>query len=195
MPVDPSELDEVISVTTAMRPNCRSSGVATDDAIVSGLAPGSEAETEIVGKSTCGSGDTGSNSKATAPASPTAIIRSVVAIGRRMNGAEMFTTDRSLTAQPASADGGSAPRRSNQIDDRRGIERQQLADEQSPTIAMPSGRRVPNRFRTERSDFAEERRQRSHHDRPKTQQARFADGLARRLVLLALGFEREVDRS
>ena len=45
-----------------MRPNCRSSGVATAEAIVSGLAPGSAAPTpEIVGKSTCGSGETGSN--------------------------------------------------------------------------------------------------------------------------------------
>ena len=70
MLVEPSELDEVISVTAAMRPNCRSSGVATDDAIVSGLAPGSDAETEIVGKSTCGSGDTGSRRNAAAPASP-----------------------------------------------------------------------------------------------------------------------------
>ena len=57
--VEPRELDEVISVTPAMRPNCRSKGVATDEAIVSGLAPGSPAETLMVGNSTCGSGDTG----------------------------------------------------------------------------------------------------------------------------------------
>ncbi len=36
----PSVLDDVISVTPAMRPKRRSSGVATADAIVSGLAPG-----------------------------------------------------------------------------------------------------------------------------------------------------------
>ena len=35
-------------------------GVATDEAIVSGEAPGSCAETEIVGKSTCGKGARGS---------------------------------------------------------------------------------------------------------------------------------------
>ncbi len=58
--VEPSWLAEVISVMPAMRPNWRSSGVATDEAIVSGLAPGRIALTEIVGKSTCGSGDTGS---------------------------------------------------------------------------------------------------------------------------------------
>jgi hypothetical protein len=59
MLVLPVELDEVISVTSAMAPRCRSSGVATDEAIVSGLAPGIDAETWIVGRSTCGSGETG----------------------------------------------------------------------------------------------------------------------------------------
>src|SRR5271163_3344610 len=54
--VDPSVDDEVISFTPAMRPNCRSSGVATEDAIVSGLAPGRLVLIEIDGKSTCGSG-------------------------------------------------------------------------------------------------------------------------------------------
>ena len=43
--VEPSELDDVISLTPATRPRKRSSGVATDDAIVSGLAPGNEADT------------------------------------------------------------------------------------------------------------------------------------------------------
>ena len=56
----PTELDEVISVTSAMTPRWRSSGVATVVAIVSGLAPGICAYTEMVGKSTCGSGATGS---------------------------------------------------------------------------------------------------------------------------------------
>ena len=55
----PSELDEVISDTPAMRPRVRSSGVATVAAMVSGLAPGRDACTETVGKSTCGRGETG----------------------------------------------------------------------------------------------------------------------------------------
>ena len=38
----------------AMVENWRSSGVATEEAIVSGLAPGSEADTLMVGKSTVG---------------------------------------------------------------------------------------------------------------------------------------------
>src|SRR5919109_3113093 len=45
----PRPLEEVISVTPAIRPNWRSSGVATADAIVWGLAPGSAALTTIVG--------------------------------------------------------------------------------------------------------------------------------------------------
>src|SRR5580698_7276581 len=56
----PSELDDVISFRPAIRPNCLSNGVATEDAIVSGLAPGSAAETIRVGNSTSGSGATGS---------------------------------------------------------------------------------------------------------------------------------------
>jgi hypothetical protein len=44
-----------------MLPKARSSGAATLEAIVSGLAPGNEALTLIDGKSTCGSGETGSS--------------------------------------------------------------------------------------------------------------------------------------
>ncbi len=86
--VEPRELCDVISVIPAIRPNCRSSGVATDEAIVSGLAPGRFAETEIVGNSTCGSDDTGRKKYATPPASASATVRRLVPIGRRMNGAE-----------------------------------------------------------------------------------------------------------
>src|ERR1035438_6199791 len=88
--VDPRALDEVISVTAAIRPNWRSSGVATDEAIVSGLAPGKPAPTEMVGNSTWGSGDTGSSRYAAAPAKVIATTRSVVATGFRMKGSEIF---------------------------------------------------------------------------------------------------------
>jgi len=53
-------LAEVISVIPAMRPNRRSSGVATAEAIVSGLPPGNPALTLMVGLSMRGSGATGS---------------------------------------------------------------------------------------------------------------------------------------
>ena len=57
--VEPWLDDEFIDLMPAMFENRRSSGVATDEAIVSGLAPGSEAFTEIVGKSTTGRSETG----------------------------------------------------------------------------------------------------------------------------------------
>ena len=96
IPVLPSELAEVISETPAMCPNCRSSGVATEDAMICALAPGNEAETEMVGKSTCGSGETGSTVNEIAPAMAMAMVNKVVATGRRINSSEGF-----MTALPA----------------------------------------------------------------------------------------------
>jgi hypothetical protein len=58
--------------------------------MVSGLAPGRLAETEIVGYSTCGKEATGSSRNATIPTSANAIVRRVVAIGLLMNGADRF---------------------------------------------------------------------------------------------------------
>ena len=49
MRVCPTVLCEVISLTSAIAPRWRSSGVATLVAMVSGLAPGCTAVTEIVG--------------------------------------------------------------------------------------------------------------------------------------------------
>src|SRR5438128_5200216 len=87
----PTVLCEVISVTSAMTPRWRSRGVATDVAIVSGLAPGIVANTAIVGKSTCGSGATGSFRKAKNPASATPRVNKVAATGRLIDSAEGFT--------------------------------------------------------------------------------------------------------
>jgi hypothetical protein len=86
----PSDEDDVISFTPAMRPRARSSGVATVAAITSGLAPGSDADTETTGKSTCGRGETGSSPNDTIPASATPMVSSVVATGRFTNGCVMF---------------------------------------------------------------------------------------------------------
>ena len=58
--VRPSALVEVIESMPAMVENCRSSGVATAEAMVSGLAPGRLAVTWMVGKSTLGRSLTGS---------------------------------------------------------------------------------------------------------------------------------------
>src|SRR3974377_1462186 len=90
MPVVPRKLADVISLTPAMRPNWRSSGVATDEAMISVRARGRLAPTEIVGKSICGRAETGRARKATAPDSAIAAVSSVVATGRLMNGEERF---------------------------------------------------------------------------------------------------------
>ena len=79
MLVEPRPLVEVISVTPAIWPNWRSRGVATDEAMISALAPGSPALTLMVGKSTCGKGETGSTWNAIPPAIAIPIVSSVVA--------------------------------------------------------------------------------------------------------------------
>ena len=72
--------------------NCRSSGVATALAIVSGEAPGNTALTRMVGKSTFGRSETGSSRYAWMPKSKSPVITSVVITGRLMKGSEMFMT-------------------------------------------------------------------------------------------------------
>ena len=52
-----------------------------DEAMISALAPGRLAPTVMVGKSTCGIGETGKTEKATAPARATAAVIYVVASG------------------------------------------------------------------------------------------------------------------
>ena len=84
------ELVEVISLSPAICPNRRSSGVATLEAMVAGSAPGRLAETWTTGNSTLGSGATGSRPYATIPSNSAPSESSVVATGRRMNGSETF---------------------------------------------------------------------------------------------------------
>src|SRR5271155_5133796 len=88
--VEPTELDEVISSTSAMAPRWRSRGVATLVAMVSGLAPAIVADTKIAGMFTSGIGETGRRKNATNPASANPIVTRVVAMGRVMKGSEMF---------------------------------------------------------------------------------------------------------
>src|SRR6185437_2672020 len=84
--VEPTELFDVISFTLGIVPRRRSSGVATLVAIVSGLAPGMFALTEMTGRSTCGSEATGSAKNAPMPASAMPAVSSTVPIGRITNG-------------------------------------------------------------------------------------------------------------
>src|ERR1051326_3477580 len=89
MDVTPSALDDVIVSSPGMVENWRSSGVATADAMVSGLAPGRLAFTTSVGKSTLGRSLTGSARYATIPNRAMASINRAVATGRRMKRSEM----------------------------------------------------------------------------------------------------------
>ena len=57
----PSDEDEFIDEMPAMVDNCRSIGEATEDAMVSGLAPGRLAVIWMVGKSTAGNAATGNS--------------------------------------------------------------------------------------------------------------------------------------
>jgi hypothetical protein len=70
--------------------NCLSKGVATADAMVSGLAPGKLADTCIVGKSTFGRSLTGRSLYAAIPKTSIDSMTSVVMIGRRMESSGMF---------------------------------------------------------------------------------------------------------
>jgi hypothetical protein len=65
--VEPRALLEVIWVMPGMALNCTSRGVATDEAMVSGLAPGNWPMTWIVGNSASGKGATGRRGKAIKP--------------------------------------------------------------------------------------------------------------------------------
>ena len=56
----PNELVEFIADSDGIWPSCRSSGAVISEAITSGLAPGNCVVTCTVGKSTCGSAETGS---------------------------------------------------------------------------------------------------------------------------------------
>jgi hypothetical protein len=84
----PSELWEFIESMPAMVENCFSKGVATEEAMVSGLAPGSTAETWIVGKSTFGRSETGRRRYAITPKIRMPAITSVVMTGRRMKSSD-----------------------------------------------------------------------------------------------------------
>src|SRR5512143_711852 len=93
-------LCEVIESSAGIDENCFSSGVATADAIVSGEAPGSCADTWIVGKSTFGKSATGNKRNAAAPKTRMPTITSVVMTGRRTKISETLIAF--LVTQPRS---------------------------------------------------------------------------------------------
>jgi hypothetical protein len=91
---------EDIELTPAIVENCFSSGSATEEAIVSGLAPGRLALTLMVGKSMLGRSLTGSERYPMMPKRRMANITSVVITGRRMNCSAMLMAWFRLSARP-----------------------------------------------------------------------------------------------
>src|SRR6476661_2687009 len=79
--VEPCVEVELMLSRPAIVENWRSRGVATEEAIVSGEAPGSDAETWIVGKSTLGRSETGSSRYAMIPKMRIPAMTSVVVTG------------------------------------------------------------------------------------------------------------------
>jgi hypothetical protein len=82
-----------------------------------------------------------------------------------------------------------------EIDHRRREQRQRLADDQAADhgIAERLAQLRAGAGAEHQRHAAEQRRHRRHHDRAEAQQAGLADRLLRRLALVALGLEREVD--
>src|SRR3984885_1293339 len=207
----PTALCEVISVTPAIVPRWRSSGVVTLVATVSGLAPGSEAETTMVGRSTFGNGDTGSRKKATPPDSANPIVSRGVATGRRMKGSAMLMA-RSVDlrcrlpvrrpravvqvsgARTAPAHGAREPVEV-QVDHRRGEQGQQLTHQQAADdrYAQRCAQLRAGTGAQHQRQRGKQRGDRGHEDRAKTQQRGLVDRLLRRSAALALGGERKVD--
>src|SRR5438874_13430739 len=200
MRVEPTVLCEVISVTSAITPRWRSSGVATVVAIVSGLAPGICANTEIVGKSICGSGATGNLKNAKRPARARPIVSSVVATGRSINGLDRLTSGSSHRALGIEGGPETLPHRSPEpieieVDDRRREQGEKLTKNQA---ADNRHAQRMAQFRTgagakHQRQGAKDRRHCRHHDWAKAQQRGLVDRLARRFALIALRLEREVD--
>src|SRR5713226_3712625 len=203
MLVEPSWLVEVIWFTPAMRPNCRSRGVATAEAIVSGLAPGKPAETEMTGNSTCGSGATGRKLKANTPESSSAAASSEVPTGRLIKGAEIFMTSVSgglgsrilhRIADLVAGESLGQPVKP-QIHDWGCVESEQLAYEQSADnrdserVAQFGARAATEGER----QSGEQCGHGGHHDRTETKQTRLVDGFFGRFVFDTFGLEREVD--
>src|SRR5271166_1486491 len=90
MLVVPIPLDDDMLSIPSMVENSFSSGVATDEAIVSGLAPGNDACTWIVGYSTVGRSLTGSVRYERTPNTRIAVINSVVVTLRRIKKSVML---------------------------------------------------------------------------------------------------------
>ena len=86
--VEPKEFTELITEMPSMVENSFSRGSATEEAIFSGDAPGSEADTEMTGVLKLGSAATGMRVYAIAPATTVTTDSNTVMTGRRIHSSE-----------------------------------------------------------------------------------------------------------
>src|SRR5690606_14928239 len=196
--VEPWLLRLLIWLTPAILPRDLSSGVATLEAMISGLAPGRLACTVITGKSILGSGETGNRPKLTPPSSRIARLISMVATGRAIKGADRFIAGASYACflpDPVLAPKALTQTVEKQVDHRRGEQGQQLAEQQAANqyqaqrlAQLRAGTGGEHqRYRTE------QRRQGGHQNRPETQQRGAVDRIRRAHALMTLGLQGEVD--
>src|SRR5713226_3447736 len=82
-----------------------------------------------------------------------------------------------------------------EVNDRRSVQRENLAEDQAANNGdtQRPAKLGANTGAERQRQAAEQCRHGGHHDRAETQQARFVNGIQRRLPFLAFGFEREVD--
>ena len=135
-----------------------------------------------------------------------ATVSSVVATGLRTKGSEIFmrfSPPAPVAAQPrfaafrllrCAAEAAGQPIE-EEIDHRRRVERQQLAQDQS---AYNGDAQRPAQFRSHagaksQRQAAQQRCHGGHHDGAEAQQAGLIDGVDRRHMLHAFGFKREID--
>src|SRR5579863_9029322 len=94
----------------------------------------------MVGKSTCGSGETGSLKNATAPAAARPRVNNVVPTGRRMKGVDGPMTSAQFVGRAGFASSAGKPRRQAvepEIDHRRRKQGQKLAEQQAADDGNP----------------------------------------------------------
>ncbi len=181
----PTELEEVISVTSAIVPE-----VALERGrhrrrhrLRARARPWTPGPGSSAGRP-AGSGDTGSLTKAAAPARTIPAVKRVVATGLRMKGSEKFMSPPpppGPSPRPRLPEARRDPVK-HEVDDRRREEREHLADDQAADDrdAERVAELGAHAGAEHERNGAEERGHGRHEDRPEPQQARLVDRLARR---------------
>ena len=127
------------------------------------------------------------------------MVSRMVATGRAMKGAEIFTPggprSQRLGLRRVTAEGLLGDAIEGEVDDRRGEQGEHLAHQKTADDAHAQrmaqlGARTSAKHQRQRAEYGGHRR---HENRPEAQQARLVDGLLGRQPLGPLGIDGEVD--